>query len=154
MKEIKLTQGKFAQVDDEDFEWINQWKWYAQKSNKYIYAARYSKGKYYYMHRVIMNPDLLHEVDHKDRNGLNNQKNNLRICSHQQNAMNSKSREGSSKYIGVCYKDKYITAQIVINNKTIHLGYFKTEEDAAFARDLKAKELFGEFANLNFPVME
>jgi hypothetical protein len=92
-------------------------------------------------------------TDHKDFNGLNCQRNNLRNCTKSQNQMNKKSR-GASNYLGVHYQywkdSKYITASIRLKRDCFYLGIFKTEEAAARAYDVKAKELFGEFANLNF----
>jgi hypothetical protein len=102
------------------------------------------------MHRVIMKPPLGMDIDHKDHNGLNNQKFNLRICTRKQNARNKRST-GSSIYLGV-YKTKrnYICARISMDGCCKHIGNFKTEEAAARAYDEVAKRCHGEFANLNF----
>jgi hypothetical protein len=93
-------------------------------------------------------------VDHKDGNGLNNQKNNLRLCSYSQNSQNSKRpSHNTSGYKGACWSkgsNKW-QAYIKLNGKCIHLGYFTCLLKAARAYDLKAKELFGNFARLNFP---
>jgi hypothetical protein len=161
MKEIQLTQGKVALVDDEDFDYLNQWKWFAHKQKKTYYAGRNifisNKFKTIHMHRVIMKtPDNM-EVDHCDFNGLNCQKSNMRNCTHQQNSWNRKSF-GSSQYLGVSLytkehngiERKYIIAHFETNGVQKHLGHFKTEEEAALAYDAKAKEIYGEFANLNF----
>jgi len=163
MKEIKLTQGFATLVDDEDFEYLNQWKWHVRRNKNVFYAARdtirdkLGNHPKIHMHRLIMNtPDGM-MVDHIDHNGLNNQKSNLRICTHGQNMCNTSSR-GRSKYLGVSYlilnrgnnSYEYIRASIQLNGELFHLGLFTTEEDAAMAYDKKAKELFGEFANLNF----
>ena len=100
----------------------------------------------------IPNPDNLPFVDHIDGNKLNNNVSNLRWCNPQQNQFNSKKQDGtSSKYKGVCWdkrKNKYI-ACIGINGKLKHIGYFDNEEEAANAYNIKANELFGQFANLN-----
>lgn len=161
MKEIQLSKqgknkGRFVVlVDDEDFEELNKFRWCALKDDHAYYAVRscHIDGKYLflYIHTVIMNTPKGMEVDHIDRNGLNCQKYNLRNCFHNQNGCNRKAW-GSSKYLGVSVDrmGNRTRAQIMINRKTLHLGNFKTEEGAARAYDKKAKEFFGEFANLNF----
>lgn len=163
MKEIQLTRGYVTQVDDEDYDYLMQWKWYARTVTRIPYAARgekkgrrTKKGRKttytVFMHRAIMNPTEKLQVDHIDHDGLNNQRSNLRICTHKQNMRNSRSRSNSrSKYLGVSYNSNgHIVAQITINLKHNFLGVFKTEEDAARSYDIAAKQAFGEFANLNF----
>jgi hypothetical protein len=157
MKEIKLTQGKVAIVDDDDFDYLSQFKWCANKHGKTFYAERadYSHGKpkILYMHRVIIQTPSNMQVDHIDFNGLNNMKVNLRNCTHSQNIMNQRPNlNNSSKYKGVWWnkeKNKY-HSQIRANQKRISIGYFTNEEDAAKAYDKIAKIYHGEFANLNF----
>jgi hypothetical protein len=153
MKEIKLTQGKVALVDDEDFEYLNQWKWTAKQCGIFYYAVRRKKtdGKsiQYYMHRVILNTPTCLQVDHIDHDGLNNQKHNLRNCTCSQNRMNRIPRSKSG-YLGVYYVKHYIVAQFPINGKMTHLGMFDTEELAAKKYDEYALKYYGEFANLNF----
>jgi hypothetical protein len=155
MKLIPLTQGEFAQVDDENYDEIMEYKWCVYKGKSTYYAAGHTlrvkgKVKTLYMHRIIMKtPDNL-QVDHIDHNGLNNQKSNMRNCTRQQNNCNKKSL-GKSKYLGVDYvKGGYIRAQINIDGKRTHLGLFSTEEDAARAYDAAARKHHGEFNNLNF----
>jgi hypothetical protein len=154
MKLISLTQEKFAQVDDWNYDWLNQWNWYAVFNGYTFYAARHPKGenrRILLMHREIMNtPDDM-EVDHQDHNGLNCQEYNMRNATHGQNGAN-RTPYGSSKYLGVnCDKEYgYIRASIKVNGKQKNLGTFKTEEAAAKKYDEAAKLYHGEFANLNF----
>jgi len=159
MKEIKLTQGKVALVNDEDYEYLNQYNWCASKGTKgYYYAIRRKKvaGKkrIIYMHRIIMNTPKGIEVDHKDRNGLNNQRLNLRNCTHQQNTFNSL-KINKTGFIGVNIdrrkgRNNKIYSSLSINGNRIYLGSFDTLIDAAIAYDRAALKYHGEFANLNF----
>jgi hypothetical protein len=158
MKEIELTQGKVALVDDEDYGWLNQWKWFADKNKNTFYARRQGKtnnGKQsaIRMHRLILNATNKEtEVDHYDMNGLNNQRYNIRLCTGQQNRMNQKSRQGtSSKFKGVAWNKarKKWHARIGFNGEKKHLGLFISETEAALAYNKAATELFGEFARLN-----
>jgi hypothetical protein len=154
MKEIKLTQGKVTLIDDEDYEYLNQWKWHLHDGHGAQYATRtiYRKGgkqRQINMHRLIMNTPNGMEVDHLDRNGLNNQKNNMRNCTRKENSRN-RDPKSASGYIGVyCQGKSQIIARIYVNGKDIFLGSFKNKEDAARARDNAAKIYFGEFATIN-----
>lgn len=150
MKRIKLTQGKYTLVDDDDFTELNKNKWYAKKAGRTFYATRNEKG--IRMHRVIMNPPKNMEVDHKDGDGLNNQKSNLRICTHSQNAKNKgKRKSNKSGYKGVCWDEhsKKWHAQIVFNKKTKHLGKFTSKLLAYEAYCKACKKYHGEFYNIN-----
>lgn len=147
---IQLTQGQVAIVDNDDYEWINQWKWYYRRVSYTGYAVRRSKR--IYMHRVVLNapPDM--EVDHVDGDGLNNCKCNLRLCTHSENLYNSKKRKRcSSKYKGVSWyaRCRKWRAYIAPNGRHHHLGYFDSEKDAATAYDNAATKFFGDFAWLN-----
>jgi len=160
MKEIQLTRGYIALVDDEDFERVNQYKWQSIICTHTVYAKRgdYSSGKNKtnLMHNFIMRVENSRkngiEVDHKNHNGLDNQKKNLRICTHNENNMNRSSNKNSTSiYRGVSWckvRNKWISL-IYFNKKRIHLGRFNSEFEAAKVYDKKAAELFGEFANLN-----
>lgn len=96
MREVILSQCKIALIDDEDFEAINEFKWYANKHRNTYYALRHlpinSSKKLCYMHRVIMKSPTRKQIDHIDGNGLNNQKSNLRICTGSQNQQNRTKR--------------------------------------------------------------
>jgi len=167
MKKLKLSNGYYTLVDDEDFEELSKYNWHykpTKKSRNTGYVIRnstvYERKKLKYpwdirLHRQIMNVIKTKEIiDHKDRNGLNNQRNNLRKCNTSENTINSISYlpNKTSKYRGVYYKkdrNKYV-CKIVKNRKSIYLGSFINEEDAAKVYDAKAIELHGEFALLNF----
>lgn len=158
MKQIELTKGQFALVDDEDFEELNQFKWHAIVARDTFYAVRKiytNKEKVStMMHRVILGTtNKKIQIDHKDGNGLNNQKNNLRESTASQNQSNTSYQKNNAfKHKGVGWHkgaSKY-RARITLNGKEYHLGLFEDIIDAAKAYDEKAKELFGEFAWLNF----
>lgn len=162
MKTIQLTQGYSTLVDDEDFEELNKFKWHVKHHRNTIYAVRTEwilggngKQKHFKMHRVILgitNPKEL--IDHKNHNGLDNQKNNLRICNGSENQKNRLSRKNStSKYLGVSLSDNVWIATIKYGDKTRYLGRFeKTNEGEVMAAKKYnefAKIYHGEFANLN-----
>lgn len=157
-KQIQLTQGKTATVDDEDFEYLSQFKWCAHKIRNTFYAERcvlLPNGKHIqiYMHREIMGLKTgdIRQVDHRNRNGLDNQKFNLRISTISQNHANAASRGGSSKYKGVSWHKatKRWRAQIGIEKHLTHIGLFDSEIEAAINYDIYAQKFYGEFAKLN-----
>lgn len=147
-KLIPLSKSKFAKIDNDDFEKIKSICWHFS-SNSYAYNR--SLGL---MHRYIMNcPDGVF-IDHINHDKLDNRKSNLRYCDRTQNAMNliSNSITKTSLYKGVHWdslKNNWVS-QIVWYKKHFVLGRFSCELEAAKAYDAKAKELFGEFAYLNF----
>lgn len=160
-KQIPLTQGQVAIVDDEDFERVNQFKWCAQwnKYTKSYYAVKnttIAKGKRIIegMHCFIIGVSDGKQVDHIDHDTLFNVRQNLRECTNRQNQCNQKKHAGcSSQYKGVCWqkRGRRWMAQIGNDSHHLYLGIFKNEVDAARAYDAKARELFGEFSYLNFP---
>jgi hypothetical protein len=161
MKEIPLTQGMFAQVDDDWYEYLMQWKWFYRKNLKRNtgYAARttWPERKQVHMHRVIMNTPLGQEVDHIDRNGCHNWQENMRNCEKGQNQMNqSKRSDNTSGFKGVSWhkqRQKW-NAKIYIKGKHKSLGLYQTPEEAARAYDRAAEKFFREYAFLNFPEQE
>lgn len=152
MIEIPLTQGKVALVDNEDYYWLNQWKWSAHYNYTKWYAVRNDKGKIVKMHRLIISAGIGDEIDHKDGDSLNNCRSNLRFVTRAQNLQNRRAnRNSTSQYIGV-YWENYTSkwcAAIKKDGKTKKIGRFDSEEDAARARDQVAKE-WG-FLKMNFP---
>lgn len=161
MRYIELTQNKRAIVDDDDYEYVNQFKWcvYKSSSGKY-YASRNNsrkskEGKYLIkMHRYILRLHKRdgHHVDHENGNTLDNQKSNLRIVTNQQNSFNRKEQSNNkSGYKGV-YKhsqyDKWV-AQIKIGDKRYHIGVFDTPELAALSYNEYAQEHHGQYGYKN-----
>ena len=142
-------------VDDEDYALFGGYKWYATLSDdgRYYAKRRISAKHQIYLHREIMQAPSCVEIDHIDGNGLNNQKSNLRLCIRMQNAMNTIKRKQSaqSKYKGVCWHKggKKWISKINPNGRTIYLGLFKNEIDAAIAYNKAAMKHFGEYARLN-----
>lgn len=155
MKEIKLTQGQIAMIDDEDFHFVSKYKWHASKGLKnrsfYAYRKDNSTGRQIAMHRELLGlNDSKIKVDHKDHNGLNNQMDNIRPCTHQQNTSNqSRHLDSVSKYVGVVRKRKKWQAQIRKNGVCYYLGLYESEIDAVLAYNNAAKKFNKEFANLN-----
>ena len=153
MKKIELTQGKFALVDDDDFDEINQYNWCFNKG----YAVRNVKvsGKQttQRMHRLVTNCPDGFDVDHKNHDKLDNRKSNLRVCLKSENQHNQQMRTvaKTSIYKGVSFykRDGNWRAEIMLNYKHKFLGYFTNETDAAIAYNNAAIEFFGEFALIN-----
>lgn len=160
-KEIQLTQGKVAIVDDDDFELLNKWKWcFHKRENRNTgYAVRNErsadgKDRTVPMHRSIMN---LHfsdtkEVDHRNGNGCDNQRKNLRVCSRQENQCNGVLPvNNKSGFRGVFWVKENLKwrAKISYRNRTIYLGSFSDKALAAHAYNEAARKYHGEFARFN-----
>lgn len=182
MKEIQLVYRKGnprfvydlkVLIDDSDYNIVskyNWWRcWYKRKDGRVYYAATRIDGKRVLLHRFLMKAQYGQIIDHKDGNGLNCQRDNMRFCTKAQNSMN-RVAAGVSKYLGVSYskygckyyrkktnefivskRGKLWKACIRIDRVLKHIGSYHTEIEAAKAYDNYAKIYFGEFARLNFP---
>lgn len=154
-RRIKLTKGKFALVDSEDYAELNKYDWQIiEDRSGNFYAVRIDSSRIVRMHRQVMNYPAGDIIDHKNGDGLNNTRRNLRIVTVSQNARNCRKtlKKCSSKYKGVSLNinENRWVAYITYKRKRIHLGYFDSEIDAARAYDAAAKKYFGDFAWLNF----
>ncbi len=165
MKTLDISTPKFpntfTMVDDDDYDFLSQWKWCPVQQKISPYARRAvvnpkgvtPKLTVYSMHRVIMCAPKGMFVDHINGNTLDNRRANLRTCTQQENTRNQRKQAGkSSVYKGVHLETRLgrYRAQIRVNGKRKFLGYFISEIDAALAYDRAAIEFFGEFANPNF----
>ena len=153
-KIINCTQGIQAIVDDEDYEWLNKFKWSIISG----YPRRRSKntepgggGKSIMMHRMIMQPMSGFEVDHINGIRNDNRRCNLRLCTSHDNDCNKRKVRGVSKHKGVWFdkSSKKWYSEIKVNGKRIRLGSYDTEDEAGKVYNDSAIEYFGEFANLN-----
>lgn len=152
---IPLTRGYVALVDEADFRLVGSFKWCVTSEQRgTVYASSDTGGVHTLMHRLITSAPRGVLVDHRDRNGLNNCRSNLRYATYSQNACNSVKRRNSlSRFRGVTFfrpTGKW-AASIALSGIRHHLGHFVAEEDAARAYDEAAVRLHGEFARLNFP---
>lgn len=152
---IPLTQSQVTVIDFDDYEKIRGMKWCAQSRKGRFHAARYFGKKYDYLHRFLLNAPAGIEVDHRDGDGLNNQRYNLRLATkeHQRWGYKRPKTNCTSSFRGVSWYSQWgrWVAEITFKKKKIRLGGFDNEEDAARAYDAKARELFGEWASPNFP---
>jgi hypothetical protein len=158
MQEIVLTRGRVAIVDDEDYDFLKQWKWHCISSRSNVYAGRKDwdagskKQKTIMMHRIIAGALPGEFVDHINRDTIDNRRSNLRICNQSQNSANSVGHAiRASRFKGVYKSRNRWKSCITKDGLYIYLGSFGDEETAARAYDSKAIELFGEFAKTNFP---
>lgn len=152
--EITLINGCKTLIDSKDYDRVSCYKWYLHKGG---YAARSIKGNgktiTVFLHHFITGVDFKYVVDHINGNRLDNRKSNLRVVTAQQNSFNRARNKNkiSSIYKGVFWsKEKLMWFSLIkLNGESNHLGYFKSEIDAACAYNEKSKELFGEYARLN-----
>jgi hypothetical protein len=155
---VPLTKGYEAVIDEADLEIISQFSWFSCPSSTVNYAKASVPlhlrdrwpTKIVAMHQVIMDVKDGRRIDHKDRNGLNCRRSNLRFATNSQNCANRVwPRSTKTKYRGLAPVGKRWAARIQLNRKMIHIGVFDTEKDAAIAYNEAAKKLHGEFAVLN-----
>lgn len=153
IKIITLLSGERVRVSRADYNKLRKYRWhlYYNKEGGYRYAQVTINGKNVFMHRMIMGvTDSNLYVDHKDGDGLNNVRDNLRVSTNAQNQWNTKSRGGASKYKGVDLRGgNRWRARIRVNGKRYDLGYFDTEREAGLAYNEAVKKYHGEFGVLN-----
>ena len=159
MKKIPLTKGAVALVDDADHQLVSGHSW--QLCGGYARTSWRVQGKTSdtYMHRLIMGLEWgdMNQVDHINRNRLDNRRANLRLCTETENHRNTGKRShNTSGYLGVtwCKMTQRWRAQIHHQRKNIHIGRYDDPVEAAAAYDRTAKDLHGEFATVNFPALE
>lgn len=155
MKQIQLTRGQVAIVDDEDFELVSQYQWRAIPDRSKPPKYRAGTGSTLLMHRLIMRCTKDERLDHINRDSLDNRRDNLRLATPMQNSQNA-TPQRRSIFKGVSTRTdrklrKPYIARITHNKKPLFLGFYATAEEAARAYDAKALELFGQFACINFP---
>jgi hypothetical protein len=151
MKSISLTKGKYTLVDDKDYEYLSQYKWYVAESRGIFYAVRKPRlCKAILMHRVITDAPNGMDVDHVNGDGLDNQRKNLRVCTHSQNLTNVGRRiNNKSGHTGVSWnkRDKRWYVQIRINkDERIHLGCFIEIQDAISVYKKAVNKYHGNFS--------
>lgn len=157
VRQIPLTRGLVALVDDADFDDLNAFRWHALTGNAAgkFYAARgIGDGRVELMHRRITGFPEGMVVDHLDGDPLNNVRSNLRVCTRWENAANRQKTHGSSRFKGVSWhkRGQAWQAAVRVHRKGHYVGWFKDEEDAARAYDAAARLLLGANAPLNFPL--
>lgn len=161
IREIPLTKGYVALVDAADYEWLNQWRWRARRSRGVVYAVR-SAGRaarregaacLIFMHRLVCEVPEGEVPDHKNGDGVDNRRCNLRAATFTQNAVNARHRYNKTGYRGVTVASSSgrFVARTRDGGRNIPLGAYATPEEAARAYDAAARRLHGEFARLNFP---
>ena len=147
MKEIILKNGLIALVDDEDYDLVSVRRWVHHKVDHLSYAQASFDGKNLLMHRVVMRAKTGQVIDHRDGNGLNNQKSNLRFCTQRQNSANKRIKP-ANEYRGISWHKKNKGWEVRVGKK--YQGMRKDKIVAAQLYDRKAKEIYGEYAVLNF----
>lgn len=155
---LALTKGKYAKIDPCDVARVSQFKWWAEPKNggKWVYAVAKIDGRTQFLHRYLLNAPKGVLVDHKNGDGLDNRRENIRLCNHADNSRNRRIKPSRAGFRGVILRDRPFRnvryeASIKVERKKIYLGVFDTPEAAARAYDQAAIKHFGDFACLNFP---
>lgn len=154
VKAITISDGTEVIVDSDDYEKLTKYKWSANGNGYAVRGVHIGNRKYrkIYMHREILNVKSSEIVDHVNGNKFDNRKENLRVVTPSQNAVNAGRRKNnSSGYKGVFYesrRDKW-RAEIKVNYRSVFLGYFDNKEDAAKAYNKAALKHHGEYAKFN-----
>lgn len=154
MIEVPLGNGGVTTIDNTDWDLVSQYTWYKETMDDVSYARTSVNGQTIRMHSLLYPAPKGLETDHKDMNGLNNQRRNLRFCTRQQNSANKPKRVGtSSRYKGVSWNinRNHWNSLIKVNYKVINLGTYRDEVEAAKAYDRAAIFYFGDYARINFP---
>lgn len=156
-KQLLLTKGKFALVDDDDFELVSHWHWYAQPGVRTWYAQRairkHGHSTSISLHRFLLNPPPGLQIDHINGDGLDCRRCNMRLATNQQNHYNTRIvKSNRSGYKGVHWDKhhKRWRVRIMVDGHNVHIGYFADLLEAASAYDTEALTLHGEFACTNF----
>jgi hypothetical protein len=158
-RKIDISEGYFTLVEPRDYYRIRRFKWCVWGTGSKFYAARVmvigpGKTKIMYLHRQLLNAPKGVLVDHRNRDPLDNRRQNLRFATHSENVQNrGKRKNTTSKFIGVWFRkvNGKWESRITHKDKKIYIGTFDSEIDAAKAYDEAARKYHGEFARLNFP---